>query len=248
MRQTCGSWPKPLASQQLPERRPGEQGVLTKRPWASRGREPSEDRAAPATHRITESSGWEGPSVGHLVQPSCRSRVTYSRLHRTSSRRVLNISREGDSTTFLGSLFQGSVTHLLIWAKLICWGCTWRTGIAWESALPLKAKVPTLLRSLASSTIKYLLALNRHGGTLCSTISDQNDVILRLVYKTGHLGTTSAFQQRGQALLNRNPTEICSIWADNCCSFLEGLLPQPRLGNKSVLTKHRCNTVLAGAG
>jgi len=36
--------------------------------------------------------------VGHLVQPSCWSRVTYSRLHRTLSRRVLNISREGDST------------------------------------------------------------------------------------------------------------------------------------------------------
>ena len=37
--------------------------------------------------------------MGHLVQPPCRSRVTYSRLHRTLSRRVLNISREGDSTT-----------------------------------------------------------------------------------------------------------------------------------------------------
>ena len=32
------------------------------------------------------------------------------RLHRTASRQVLNISREGDSTTSLGSLFQGSVT------------------------------------------------------------------------------------------------------------------------------------------
>ena len=40
----------------------------------------------------------------------CRSRVTYSRLHRTLSRRVLNISREGDSTTSLGSLFQCSIT------------------------------------------------------------------------------------------------------------------------------------------
>jgi len=39
----------------------------------------------------------------------CQSRVTQSRLHRTSSRRVLNISR-GDSTTSLGSLFQGSIT------------------------------------------------------------------------------------------------------------------------------------------
>ena len=35
-------------------------------------------------------------SVGHLVQPSCRSRVTYSKLHRTLSRWVLNISREGE--------------------------------------------------------------------------------------------------------------------------------------------------------
>ena len=48
--------------------------------------------------------------MGHQVQPSCRSRVTYSRLHRTASRRVLNISREGDSTTSLGSLFQCSIT------------------------------------------------------------------------------------------------------------------------------------------
>ena len=40
----------------------------------------------------------------------CRSRVTYSRLHRTLSRWVLNISREGDSTTSLGSLFQCSIT------------------------------------------------------------------------------------------------------------------------------------------
>jgi len=28
----------------------------------------------------------EGTSVGHLVQPPCRSRVTYSRLHKTASR------------------------------------------------------------------------------------------------------------------------------------------------------------------
>ena len=40
----------------------------------------------------------------------CPSRVTQSRLHRTSSRRVWNISREGDATTSLGSLFQCSIT------------------------------------------------------------------------------------------------------------------------------------------
>jgi len=40
----------------------------------------------------------------------CRSKVTQSRLHRTVSRQVFNISREGDSTTSLGSLCQCSVT------------------------------------------------------------------------------------------------------------------------------------------
>jgi len=64
----------------------------------------------PSSHRITERSGLEGTSVGHPVQPPCPSMVTHSRLHRTLSRRVLNISREGESTASLGSLGQGSIT------------------------------------------------------------------------------------------------------------------------------------------
>jgi len=60
----------------------------------------------PHTHplRITECSGLAETSVGHPVQPPCPSRVTQSRLHRTASRWVLNISREGDSTTSLETL------------------------------------------------------------------------------------------------------------------------------------------------
>ena len=53
--------------------------------------------------------GWKGPLWITQSNP-CRSRVTQRRLHRTLSRRVWNISREGDSITSLGSLCQGSVT------------------------------------------------------------------------------------------------------------------------------------------
>jgi len=61
-------------------------------------------------HRIPAWQGLEGTSVDHPVQPTCQSSITQSRLHRTLSRQGLNISREGDSTASLGSLFQGSVT------------------------------------------------------------------------------------------------------------------------------------------
>jgi len=66
-------------------------------------------------HRITGWSGLEGTSVGHPVQPPCPSRVTQSRLHRTLSRRGLNISREGDSTTSLG--VDEAVKSVEIWVR-----------------------------------------------------------------------------------------------------------------------------------
>ena len=50
---------------------------------------------ASQNHRITDCSGLAGTSVGHPVQPSCRSRVTYSRLHRTASRRGLKPQHPG---------------------------------------------------------------------------------------------------------------------------------------------------------
>ena len=47
---------------------------------------------------------WGSPSP-----TPCQSRVTHSRLHRTASRRVWNISREGDCTTSLVNLFLSPV-------------------------------------------------------------------------------------------------------------------------------------------
>ena len=71
-------------------------------------------------HRITERSGLEGTSVGHPVQPSCPSRVTQSRLHRTTlSRRVWNISREGDSTRDVAALFPELWTRAAVSPSLV---------------------------------------------------------------------------------------------------------------------------------
>lgn len=56
-------------------------------------------------HRITGRLKLEGASGGHLARPSCSGRDTLSRLSRTTSRLLLNISKERNSTTSLGSLF-----------------------------------------------------------------------------------------------------------------------------------------------
>ena len=79
---------------------------------------PSLKRSVTARHKpvaSTESQNHRIVGAGRdLCGSPCQSRVTQSRLHRILSRRVLNISREGDSTTSLGSLFQCSRTFILV--------------------------------------------------------------------------------------------------------------------------------------
>ena len=107
------------------------------------------DRRNRGNHRITKWSGLEGTSVGHPFQPPCRSRVTYSRLHSTSSRWVLNISREGDSTTSLGSLGQGSVT---LRGKKFFLVFSWNFLCFSLCPLPLVLMLGTTEKSLAPSS------------------------------------------------------------------------------------------------
>lgn len=65
----------------------------------------SENRGleAPDALKITELLRWEGTLGDHPVQSPFRGTVTWSRWHRNVSRCVLNISREEEFTTSLGS-------------------------------------------------------------------------------------------------------------------------------------------------
>jgi len=59
-------------------------------------------------HNITECFGLEGTFRGHLAHPLAASKDIFNqtRLLRAPSNLALNVSRDGASTTSLGSLFQ----------------------------------------------------------------------------------------------------------------------------------------------
>lgn len=77
-------------------------------------------------HRITELVRLEGTTAGHLAQPSSSPRPSQSTLHGIVSRWFPNISSKGESTAFLGNLFQYSVIltgkkfFLIFWWNLLC--------------------------------------------------------------------------------------------------------------------------------
>ena len=99
---------------------------------------------------------------GSPSPPPCRSRVTHSRLHRTLSRWVWNISREGDSTASLGSLYQCSV---ILRGKKFFLMFSWNFLCFSLCPLPLVLSLGTTGKSLAPSSwhppCRYLEALVR---------------------------------------------------------------------------------------
>ncbi|KFP02767.1 Transmembrane protein 209 [Calypte anna] len=63
--------------------------------------------------RTTGCEGWEGSSGDAPVQPPCPSRIPQGSPHRNTARGVWKGSREGDSTPYLVSLGQGSLSLTL---------------------------------------------------------------------------------------------------------------------------------------
>ena len=84
----------------------------------------------------------------------CPSTDTQSRLHSTASRRVLNISREGDSTASLGSLFQVSIT---LRGKKFFLMFSWNFLCSSLCPLPLVLSLGTTAKSLAPYEQVYSL-------------------------------------------------------------------------------------------
>ncbi|XP_068775232.1 uncharacterized protein [Struthio camelus] len=98
---------------------------------------------------ITEWPRMEGTSRDHLVQSPCSSRVIWSILPRIASRRVLNISSQGDSTTSLGNLFPCSVT---LTGKKFFLVFSWNCVCFSLCPLPLVLSLGTTEKSLAPSS------------------------------------------------------------------------------------------------
>ena len=97
-------------------------------------------------------AGWlrlGGTSGGHRLQPPCSSRVTHSRLPRTMSRRLLSTSKDGDSTTSLGSLCQCSATLTVTECFLMFRGNLLCVSLC---PLPLVLSLGTAGKSLAPSS------------------------------------------------------------------------------------------------
>lgn len=109
----------------------------------------------PEDHSITVSQscrGWMGPLENIESNPLLK-QVPYSRSHRKASRRVLNISREGGSTTSLGSLFQHSIT-LKVKMSSSCLDGTFCVGCGSQVAvvLPLILRQFTKLANTLTAT------------------------------------------------------------------------------------------------
>jgi len=85
--------------------------------------------------------------------------VPYSRLHRKASSWVLNISREGDSTSSLGSLFQCSVT---LKVKKFFLLLRWNSLYSHLCPLPLVLSLGTVENSLAHLLDIHPLDIYKH--------------------------------------------------------------------------------------
>ena len=97
--------------------------------------------------RITASRELEGTSGDHPVHPPAKA-VPWSKLHRKVSRQIWSVSRQGDSTASLGSLFQCSV---ILTVKKFFLLLRWDFLCSSLYPLPLVMLLGTTKMSMASS-------------------------------------------------------------------------------------------------